>query len=137
MTSIKSDELPRNTPTAARRRRPSSKPPAPSRAATPAAGPGGGKTKFAQKPSTRREDKRASPDEVVTKARPKNLKADKNDAKTKGKATHELEAGNPAKRPSRKSRRGGANRVKPDSQQRQQTVRALRSPKHRHAMRSG
>jgi len=65
----------------------------------------------------------------------KNHKADKNDKKSKGKSTHELEAHAPGTRPSRKSRRGGANHIKPDSQQRRQTMRSVRSPKSRHAMR--
>jgi hypothetical protein len=97
----------------------------------------GSKKNVGAKPSTGREDKRESPEEVVTDAAPKNLKADKNDKKSKGKSTHELEASKPGKRPSRKSRRGGANHIKPDSQQRRQTTRAVRSPKNRHAMRSG
>jgi hypothetical protein len=73
-----------------------------------------------------------------TNGRPKNLKkADKDDKTNKGKSTRELEASNPEKRPSRKSTRGGANHIKPDSQQRRQTTRKVRSPENRHAMRSG
>jgi hypothetical protein len=91
-----------------------------------------------EKPSARREDKRESPQAMVGGAQPKNLKgADTDDRKDKGKATHELEASNPAKRPSRKSTRGGANHIKPDSQLRRRVVRALRSPKNRQAMRGG
>jgi len=74
--------------------------------------------------------------EVDTDAVPKNAKADKNDKKSKGKSTHRLEAQAPGKRPSRKSTRRGANHIKPDAQQRRQTMRAVRSPKSRHAMRS-
>ena len=91
------------------------------------------KTKAALKPAVpklRREDKREAPKEMETNARPMNVHAD-------GSGTHSLEASNPSKRPSRKSTRGGANRVKPDSQQQRQTTRALRSPESRHASRAG
>jgi hypothetical protein len=97
----------------------------------------GSKRGLAAKPSLLKEDKREDPNEIETNARAKNVKADTNDKKSKGKSTHELEASNPSKRPSRKSRRGGANHIKPDSQQRRQTMRAVRSPKNRHAMRGG
>jgi hypothetical protein len=127
--------LPRPTATAARRRRPTSKPaevetPAERRRAA------GGRKRTLAKTTAPREDKRDSPSETVTDAVPKNLKADKNDKKSKGKSTHELEAQPPGTRPSRKSSRGGANHIKPDAQQRRQTMRAVRSPKNRHAMRS-
>lgn len=78
----------------------------------------------------RREDKREAPIEMETNARPKNVHAD-------GTGTRGLEASNPDKRPSRKSTRGGANRVKPDTQQRRQATRATRSPEARHAARAG
>jgi transposase-like protein len=83
-----------------------------------------------------REDKRESPNDVVTDAAPKNLSADKDSKKNKGKFTHELEAQAPGARPSRKSSRGGANHIKPDSQQHRQRTRDVRSAKNRHAMRS-
>ena len=81
-------------------------------------------------PKLRREDKREAPKEMETNARPMNVHAD-------GSGTHGLEASNPSKRPSRKSTRGGANRVKPDSQLQRRTTRALRSPESRHASRAG
>lgn len=74
-------------------------------------------------------------------AKPRNAKkdgvrpGDSND--TKGKATHELEASNPAKRPSRKSTRGGANHAKPDSQLKRRQTRAVRSPQARSQSRAG
>jgi len=113
------------TPTEGRRRRPSTheKEPAVAKA----------KPKTALKPAApklRREDKREAPVEMETNARSMNVHAD-------GSGTHTLEASNPLKRPSRKSTRGGANRVKPDSQQQRQTTRALRSPESRHASRAG
>lgn len=140
--------LPRPTATAARRRRPTSKatevetPAERRRAAASSRAKSKSKTGrrskrgLEAKRSARREDKRESPSEMVTDAEPKNLKADKNDKKSKGKSTHELEAQSPGKRPSRKSSRGGANHIKPDSQQRRQTMRAVRSAKNRHGMRS-
>lgn len=81
-------------------------------------------------PKLRREDKREAPVEMETNARAKNVHAD-------GTGTRGLEASNPEKRPSRKSTRGGANRVKPDAQQRRQATRATRSPEARHAARAG
>lgn len=83
-------------------------------------------------PKKVREDKRESPADFETSAAPRNLDGD-----TKGKSTHALEATEPGKRPSRKSSRGGANRVKPDAQKQRQTTRAVRSPKARNASRSG
>jgi len=112
------------TATEGRRRRPSSHEKKPAVAA---------KAKAVLKPAApklRREDKREAPVEMETNARPMNVHAD-------GSGTHSLEASNPLKRPSRKSTRGGANRVKPDSQQQRQTTRALRSPESRHASRAG
>lgn len=78
----------------------------------------------------RREDKREAPIEMETNARAKNVHAD-------GSGSRGLEASNPDKRPSRKSTRGGANRAKPDTQQRRQATRATRSPEARHAARAG
>lgn len=144
-----SDELPVNTTTAARRRRPSSKArevESPSevrrratstRAKAAATGRARKKALIAKSTARAREDKRESPQDVETTAVAKNLKVDKNDTKSKGKSAYELEASTPGTRPSRKSSRGGANRLKPDSQQRRQTMRAVRSPKHRNAMRGG
>ena len=139
--------LPVATPTAARRRRPTTKAAeneissARTRAAASkhakAATGRASKRPLDAKTGARREDKRESPKEMVTDAKPKNLKADKNDKKSKGKSTYELESRPPGKRPSRKSTRGGANHAKPDSQLRRQTTRAVRSPKNRHAMRGG
>jgi hypothetical protein len=75
------------------------------------------------------------------KARPRNAKNDAVRAgeskDQKGKATHELEASNPAKRPSRKSTRGGANHAKPDSQLKRRQTRAVRSPQARSQSRAG
>lgn len=87
--------------------------------------------------SARREDKREDPKEMVSDAGPKNLKADKKGVKSKGKSTHELESQSGSAKPSRKSRRGGANRIKPDSQLRRRATRAVRSPESRHEMRGG
>ncbi|MBX3230797.1 MAG: hypothetical protein KIT84_01160 [Labilithrix sp.] len=83
------------------------------------------------------EDRREAPEEMVTKAKPKNLKsADKDDKKSKGKSTRALEATAPGTRPSRKSTRRAANHIKADSQQARATKRGVRSPKSRHAMRA-
>lgn len=80
------------------------------------------------------EDRREAPADMVTAAKPRNLNsADKDDKKSKGKATHALEATQPGKRPSRKSTRRGANHIKADSQQARATKRAARSPQARHA----
>lgn len=74
-------------------------------------------------------------------ARPRNAAKDRSrpgDTKDmKGKATYELESSNPAKRPSRKSSRGGANRAKPDSQLKRRQTRAVRSPSARSQSRAG
>jgi|GEM_PF-4626239 len=94
----------------------------------------GSKKGLDKKPSARREDKREDPREMESNARQKNLKADKNNVKSKGKSTRELEASNPEKRPSRKSKRGGANRIKPDSQLRRRATREVRSAKNRATM---
>lgn len=134
------------TATAARRRRPSSKDPfvetIPERRAREARAARkesaqAAKRSLLAKTAARREDKRESPNDFDTNASPRNLKAEKNDKRSKGKATHQLESSNPGKRPSRKSSRGGANHIKPDSQQRRQVTRAVRSAKNRSAMRSG
>lgn len=78
---------------------------------------------------------------VQPKAQPRNAKKDNVGAgqskDTKGKATHELEASNPSKRPSRKSTRGGANHAKPDSQLKRRQTRAIRSPQARSQSRAG
>jgi hypothetical protein len=112
------------TATEGRRRRPSTKAKKPVVATTAEL-----KT-VTKKPRMLREDKREAPQEMETNARAKNRHAD-------GTGTRGLEASNPSKRPSRKSTRGGANRVKPDSQQRRQQTRALRSPESRHSSRAG
>lgn len=135
--------LPRPTATAARRRRPTSKrtavetPEERRRAAASSLANEktgrGSKRQLLDKPH--REDRRDSPSQVDSDAVPKNRKADKNDKNNKGKSTHELEAHAPGTRPSRKSGRGGANHIKPDSQQRRATTRAVRSAKNRHGMR--
>ena len=74
-------------------------------------------------------------------ARPRNAKKDGvapgESKNTKGKATHELKASNPAKRPSRKSTRGSANRAKPDSQLKRRQTRAIRSPQARATSKAG
>ncbi len=132
--------LPRPTATAERRRRPTSKrieveTPAERRPSKGAIGRGS-KRALAEKARTRPEDKRESYADVVTGAAPKNVKADKNDKRSKGKSTHELEAHAPGKRPSRKSTRRGANHIKPDAQQRRQRMRDVRSPENRHDMRT-
>ncbi len=79
---------------------------------------------------------------VQPNAKPRNAK--KNDdvapgksKDTKGKASYELEASNPSKRPSRKSTRGSANRAKPDSQLKNRQTRAVRSPQARSQSRAG
>lgn len=83
------------------------------------------------------EDRREHPADMVTDARPRNLKsAERDDKKSKGKSTHALEATQPGKRPTRKSTRRGANHIKADSQQARATKRGVRSPKSRHAMRA-
>lgn len=134
------------TATAARRRRPSSKDPfvetLPEKRAREAraarkASVQAAKRSLLGKTTARREDKRENPKDFDTNASPRNLKAEKSDKKSKGKATHQLEASNPGKRPSRKSSRGGANHIKPDSQQRRQVTRSVRSAKNRSSMRSG
>lgn len=56
---------------------------------------------------------------------------------TRGKAANDLESSNPAKRPSRKSTRGGANHAKPDSQLQRRAKRAIRSPSARAVSRGG
>lgn len=78
------------------------------------------------KAGTVKEDKRMS---NADEAEQKNLRKDHD------KASYELEASRG--RPSRKSTRRGANRVKPDSQLRRRQTRAVRSPKARQAMRGG
>lgn len=60
---------------------------------------------------------------------------EKNRRKDHDKASYELEASKG--RPSRKSTRRGANRVKPDSQLKRRQTRAVRSPAARHASRAG
>lgn len=125
-SDIVDTEVRPRTATEGRRRRPSTHEKKPIVAVKPAAA----KLKTAAAPKLRREDKREAPKEMETNARAKNVHAD-------GSGTHSLEASNPSKRPSRKSTRGGANRVKPDSQQQRQTTRALRSPESRHASRAG
>jgi hypothetical protein len=97
----------------------------------------GSKKALLEKSSAGHEDKRESPAEMTTDAKPRNVKADKNDKRSKGKSTHELESARPGKRPSRKSSRRGANHIKPDAQQHRQATREVRSAKNRHAMRGG
>jgi hypothetical protein len=80
-----------------------------------------------RKAGTVKEDKRMS---SADEAEQKNIRADHD------KATYELEASSEA-RPTRKSTRRGANRMKPDSQLRRRQTRAVRSPERRHAMRGG
>ena len=79
------------------------------------------------KAGTMKEDKRMS---SAYEAEQKNLRRDHD------KATYELESTSTA-RPTRKSTRRGANRMKPDSQLKRRQTRALRSPQSRHAMRGG
>lgn len=78
------------------------------------------------KAGTVKEDKRMS---NADEAGEKNLRKDHD------RASYELEAS--SGRPSRKSTRRGANRVKPDSQLKRRQTREVRSPKARHAMRGG
>lgn len=126
------------TATEGRRHRPSTKAKSTARGAKPpakkAASKGSEGRALKHRVRVRTEDKREDPDEMSTSAKPKNLGAERDNKKRKGKATHALEAQAPGKRPSRKSTRKGANHVKPDSQQRRQHTRAVRSPKSRHAM---
>jgi hypothetical protein len=84
---------------------------------------GGAKSKA----GTMKEDKRMS---NADEAEQKNLRKDHD------KATYELESSS-KDRPSRKSTRRGANRMKPDSQLKRRQTRKLRSPQSRHAMRGG
>jgi hypothetical protein len=77
------------------------------------------------KPSA--EEKRAPNPEPLSK----NLRNDKD----KNRATYELEGTAKGKRPSRKSTRRSSNRMKPDSNLRRRTTRAVRSPKSRSQMR--
>lgn len=79
-----------------------------------------------RKQGTIKEDRRTPADAAPQK----NLRKDHN------KASYELETTDTSKRPSRKSTRRGANRIKPDSQLRRRATRAVRSPKNRHAMRA-
>jgi hypothetical protein len=79
-----------------------------------------------RKAGTMKEDKRMS---NADEADQKNLRKDHD------KATYELEASRG--RPSRKSTRRGANRVKPDSQLKRRQTRKVRSPQSRQAMRGG
>jgi len=78
---------------------------------------------------------------VQPNAKPRNAKKDGvspgGSKDTKGKASYELESSNPAKRPSRKSTRGSANRAKPDSQLKNRQTRAIRSPQARSQSRAG
>jgi hypothetical protein len=84
---------------------------------------GGAKSKA----GTMKEDKRMS---RADEAEQKNLRKDHD------KATYELEATRTA-RPTRKSTRRGANRVKPDSQLKRRQTRKVRSPQARQASRAG
>lgn len=82
--------------------------------------------------------KKAQPNAKPRNARKDNETVAPGESKdTKGKASYELESSNPAKRPSRKSTRGGANRAKPDSQLKNRQTRAVRSPKARSQSRAG
>jgi hypothetical protein len=89
--------------------------------------------------------KTAEPSKTKTQpeARPRNAKKTNatvqsgESSDTQGKAAYELEASNPAKRPSRKSTRGSANRQKPDSQLKRRATRKTRSPQARSQSRSG
>ena len=78
------------------------------------------------KAGTVKEDKRMS---SADEADQKNLRKDHD------RASYELEAS--SGRPSRKSTRRGANRVKPDSQLKRRQTRKVRSPKARHDSRAG
>jgi hypothetical protein len=80
-----------------------------------------------RKAGTMKEDKRMSRKDEASE---KNLRKDHD------KASYELEATGTG-RPTRKSTRRGANRVKPDSQLRRRQTRKVRSPESRHAMRGG
>lgn len=139
--SVSDEGIRPRTPTAGRRHRPSSKASnvktslkTRAKAQSKATTGKGNSNGRATKPRMRAEDKREDPDEMVTNARPKNIEADKDSKKNKGKSTHALEASSPGKRPSRKSTRRSANHMKRDSQQRRQTMREVRSPKSRHDM---
>lgn len=79
-----------------------------------------------RKAGTMKEDKRMSEKDEADQ---KNLRKDHD------KASYELEASRG--RPSRKSTRRGANRVKPDSQLKRRQTRKVRSPQARHDMRGG
>lgn len=79
-----------------------------------------------RKAGTMKEDKRMSRKDEADE---KNLRKDHD------KASYELEASRG--RPSRKSTRRGANRMKPDSQLERRQTRKVRSPASRHAMRGG
>lgn len=89
----------------------------------------------AKKKSRSTKARRAQPTkEPATRVRA-GAAAQKNLRKDHDKATYELESTDAAARPSRKSTRRGANRVKPDSQLKRRHTRAIRSPQSRHAMR--
>lgn len=142
--SVRLDDILPVTPTAGRRHRPSTKgrnivTASERRAQALLTRSNQRKAKLAIKAKMRvlSEDKREPPDEMVTTAKPKNLGAERDNKKRKGKSTHALETQAPGKRPSRKSTRRGANHVKPDSQQRRRATRAARSPQNRHATASG
>lgn len=79
-----------------------------------------------RKAGTVKEDKRMSRADETDQ---KNLRKDHD------KASYELEASRG--RPSRKSTRRGANRVKPDSQLKRRQTRKVRSPQARQASRAG
>ena len=142
--SVDGNEVESTSTTSARRRRPSSKPTKvvtePERRAAEARTEQRAKGKrLAGRTGTPKvdrlhEDKREARSEMVTDARPKNLKLAKNSRKDKGKAAYAQEASSPSKRPSRKSTRRAANHVKADSQLRRRSTRAARSSKHRAAM---
>jgi hypothetical protein len=80
-----------------------------------------------RKAGTMKEDKRMS---KANEAEEKNLRKDHD------KASYELESTSTS-RPTRKSTRRGANRIKPDSQLKRRQTRKVRSPQSRHAMRGG
>ena len=80
-----------------------------------------------RKAGTMKEDKRMS---RADEADEKNIRKDHD------KATYELESTRTS-RPTRKSTRRGANRMKPDSQLKRRQTRKVRSPESRHAMRGG
>lgn len=79
-----------------------------------------------RKSGTVKEDKRMSSADETD---------EKNRRKDHDKASYELEASRG--RPSRKSTRRGANRVKPDSQLKRRQTRQVRSPQARQASRAG